>query len=821
MSPRVPSPLAEPSFMTGLMATYRPTGGHDALVDANGQIRPVWQGFIAEAERMGADAFAQRFARADAHLASSGVVHRVYGDGDGVRPWPLSHMPVLVSAEDWAHLSAGVAERAAFLNAFLCDAYGDAAFVRDGLVPAALYAGSPEWARPMVQNGQGGGQPLRFYAADLACGADGQWRVLSDRTQAPSGAGYAVENRLALARALPDLYRSLQIERLAGFFQAFRAHLVSLKRYPDARLALMSPGPMNETYFEHSYLARYLGLVLVEGQDLVVRDGEVFIRTVAGLKPCDVLWRRVDSDFTDPLEFNMRSRLGVPGLADAVRRGGVTVVNDIGSGLAESRALMAVMPALAEKIRGHDLRLPTLNTQWGIDQTAAQWIDEHFDDLVIGSAFGAPLPGIGTGSAIGGSLSHDDRAALRQHLHRRGVDLVAQEQIKLATTPVLTSHGLVPRPFVLRVFAAWTGEGWHVMPGGLARVSDSDDLSAVSLQRGGRSADVWVLSEGPVAQTTLLRGAHTPRIRRSPGSLPSRAADNLFWLGRYVERTEFMTRLLRAALARADRNDAAIYEAICATLTSWGSLAAFKPGEPPLPAELARAVLHGWDRPQSILALSRNALSAASSIRDRFSPDAWRVLNDLMALVEKPLMDALPEGEADDRVRDVLRLLAAFSGLAQDNMNRLIGWRFLDLGKRIERGIAMARLIERFASDDPWACDLLLELGDSTLTYRLRYVDVPERAPVLDLLLLDPANPRSLAFQVARINDHLTSMPINAAEGRLGPAAALAMAIQATMTASDAIDLPRELPARLADDLMRLSEIIFTAHVQPDTGRSG
>ena len=192
-----------------------------------------------------------------------------------------------------------------------------------------------------------------------------------------------------------------------------------------------------------------------------------------------------------------------------------------------------------------------------------------------------------------------------------------------------------------------------------------------------------------------------------------------------------------------------------------------------------------------------------------------------MALVEKPLMDALPEGEADDRVRDVLRLLAAFSGLAQDNMNRLIGWRFLDLGKRIERGIAMGRLIERFASDDPWACDLLLELGDSTLTYRLRYVDVPERAPVLDLLLLDPANPRSLAFQVARINDHLTSMPVNAAEGRLGPAAALAMAIQATMAASDAIDLPREIPARLADDLMRLSEIIFTAHVQPDTGRSG
>ncbi len=818
MSSRVTTQPAAP-LGADLTASYRPAGRYDELVDADGRIRPAWQGFMQDAARIGHDALAQRFARAEAHLASAGVVHRVYGEGDGVRPWPLSHMPVLLSASDWAQIAAGVGERASLLNALLCDAYGDAAFVRDGVVPAALYAGSPEYARPMA--GQGAKeretQPLRFYAADLARGPDGQWRVLSDRTQAPSGAGYAVENRLAMARALPDLYRGLQIERLAGFFQAFRAHLVNLKRNPDSRIALMSPGPMNETYFEHSYLARYLGLVLVEGQDLVVRDGALFIRTVAGLKPCDVVWRRVDSDFIDPLEFNMRSRLGVPGLAEAVRHGGVTLVNAIGSGLAESRALMATLPKLADKV-GQSLRLPTATTMWGADRDAAQKIDAQFDELVIGSAFGAPLPGIGTGAALGASLSPADRAALRAHLHRRGVDIVAQEQVQRSTTPVLTHTGLVPRPFVLRVFAAWTGEGWHVMPGGLARVSEADDGQTMSMQRGGRSADVWVLSEGPVAPTTLLRGAHTPRIRRSPGSLPSRAADNLFWLGRYVERTEFIARLARAALSRVERNDAAIYEALCATLTSWGALHPFTPCAPPAPSWMARAVLQGLDQSQSILALSRQALAAASSIRDRFSPDAWRVLNDLIALIGEPLDDALPEGAADDRLREILRLLAAFNGLAQENMNRLIGWRFLDLGKRIERGIGMARLVERFASDDPWACDVLLELGDSTLTYRLRYVDVPERAPVLDLLVLDPANPRSLAFQLARINDHLAALPMNGPEGRPGPAAALAMTWQAAFTAADATQWPDDRSGRVAADLMQISELIFTAPAEPETG---
>lgn len=811
MSP-LPASCPEELGLPATLAAYRSggQGAWDGLFDGDGRIRPVWRPFIDHIGQIGAPALQARFARADAHLASSGVVHRVYGDGAGVRPWPLSHMPVMISASEWSDLAAGVIERAEVLNALLADAYGAGRLVTEGVIPAALYAGSPEWARPMVDPKASNAQPLRFYAVDLARGPDGQWWVMSDRTQAPSGAGYALENRLAMARALPDLYRTMQIDRLAGFFQNFRSHLVSLKRNPDARIGLMSPGPLNETYFEHAYLANYLGLVLVEGEDLVVRDGALFIRTVAGLQPCDVMWRRVDSDFTDPLELNTRSRLGVPGLTEAARQGGVTLANAIGSGLAESRAWMAMMPALAAMHLGRPLRLPTQATWWGIDDSARATIRSRFDGLFIGSAFGAVLPGVGTGFALGASLKAEDRAALLARLDHRGIDIVAQEPLRLATTPIFDKGEIKPRPFVLRVFAAFTGSAWQVMPGGFARVSDSHDVNAVSLQRGGRSADVWVVSDQAVKPTSLLRGADARRVRRSPGALPSRAADNLFWLGRYVERTEFMVRLVRAALARTDRHENDIYTAIAATLTSWNALSAFPPLQPPAPADLARMALQNVAL-QSVMVLSRAALNAASIIRDRFSPDAWRVLNELVALTEKPLRDPLADVETDDRLRDALRLLAAFSGLAQENMNRLNGWRFLDLGRRIERGIGMARLIERFASDDPWACDLLLELGDSTLTYRLRYVDMPERISVTDLLMLDPANPRSVAFQMERIAEHLAALP------QTGPHAAgvLAQEWQTRLAKADARVFDHALPGDCAAALLRLSDLTIADHVRP------
>src|SRR5580704_8451821 len=329
--------------LEGFLAGYRPLAGiFDEMMDGDGQVRPHWRPFLTMLAALGADEINRRFAVADRYLQDSGVFYRVYEDPAGAeRPWPLSHMPLIINPAEWAELKSGLIQRAELLELVLADAYGPATIVRDGLVPAVLIAGNPEFLRPLVGVAPPGGAHLRFYAVDVGRGADGKWWVLNDRAQAPSGAGYAIENRLALSRAIPDIYRTARVERVAPFFQAFQAELVSLNRQDDARTCLLTPGPLNETYFEHAYLARYLGLLLVDGEDLIVRDDGVFIRTVSGLRRTEVILRRVDADFSDPLELNAASRLGVAGLLQAVRDDKVVIVNSLGAGLVEARAMLA------------------------------------------------------------------------------------------------------------------------------------------------------------------------------------------------------------------------------------------------------------------------------------------------------------------------------------------------------------------------------------------------------------------------------------------------------------------------------------------------
>ena len=347
----------------------------------------------------------------------------------------------------------------------------------------------------------------------------GHWWVLGDRTQAPSGAGYALENRLALSRAMPDVYRELRVERLAPFFQAVQAELSGLNRQDDSRVCVLTPGPLNETYFEHAYLARYLGFLLVEGEDLTVRDDGVFIRTVSGLKRAEVLVRRLDADFADPLELNARSRLGVPGLVQAVRDGTVVIANALGSGVVEARAMSSFLPALAPAVLGSDLALPNVATWWLGQARARNEIIERLDEMVIASAFSGELPGYGERrEVLGAALDPDERTRILTQIAHRGIDFVAKEAVTLSTTPVWRNGRLEPRPFTLRLFLARTTEGWRVMPGGFVRVADDVDARAVSLQRGGRTGDAWVLSDKPVAETTLLPAPDRITISRATGS---------------------------------------------------------------------------------------------------------------------------------------------------------------------------------------------------------------------------------------------------------------------------------------------------------------
>src|SRR5712671_1064970 len=777
-----------------LLSGYRPPPGtFDEMVDREGRVRAHWQPLLAMLARLGPNELSRRFAAADRHLRDSGVFYRVYEDASGAeRPWPLSHMPLLIDGTEWQALKAGLVQRAELLEAILVDAYGPALLVREGRLPAAVIAGNPEFLRPLVGVAAPGGFHLRFYAVDIGRSPDGHWWVLGDRTQAPSGAGYALENRLALSRAMPDVYRELRVERLAPFFQAVQAELSGLNRQDDSRVCVLTPGPLNETYFEHAYLARYLGFLLVEGEDLTVRDDGVFIRTVSGLKRADVLIRRLDADFADPLELNARSRLGVPGLVQAVRDGTVVIANGLGAGVVEARALLSFLPALAPAVLGQELALPNVATWWLGQDSARDEIVERLDEMVLASAFVGELPGHHEQrEVLGAALEPDERRRILEQIAHRGIDFVAKEAVSLSTTPVWRNGKLEPRPFTLRLFLARASDGWRVMPGGFVRVADDIDARAVSLQRGGSTGDAWVLSDKPVAETTLLPAPDRISITRGTGPLPSRAAANLFWVARYVERAEATLRIVRALVSRVSDSDEAttrVVVQICSLLQAWDAVPSDLPHVRPV--LVASATLQGSDLEGALPYLVGAAQSAASVIRDRFSPDAWRALTDLFELINAPIDHPPTESTIFERTNGALRIIASFSGLAQENMSQLAGWRFLELGRRIERAMATCRFVRQFAfAELDGALDVLLELADSQITYRLRYVMVAAPAPVIDLVVLDPSNPRSVAYQLGRIEAHLAALPPRSDDGRLSPPEQIATSLATQFRTADAAAL--------------------------------
>ncbi|MBL8587181.1 MAG: circularly permuted type 2 ATP-grasp protein, partial [Methylobacteriaceae bacterium] len=677
------------------------------------------------------------------------------------------------------------------------------------------------------------GRWLHLYAADLGRGPDGRWWVLGDRTQAPSGAGYALENRLVMSRAFPTLAREMNVARLAPFFRAFRAGLAAGSERSQPRICLLTPGPYSETYFEQTYLARYLGLLLVEGDDLIVHEGRAHVRTIAGLKRADVIWRRVDADFIDPLELNGGSRLGAPGLVGAIRNGSVVVANMPGAAAAEARALQGFLPALARRVLGEELTLPHVATWWCGQDEARRFVLENFDSMAISGAFGAASPGFrGDRPILPAELDKADKAKLRAAIEARGVDFVGQEVARLSTAPVWSHGKLSPRPFVLRVYAASTPEGWTVMPGGFCRIADEPDARAVRMGEHVRSADVWVLSDKPVAMETLLPSTESVAIRRLLGNLPSRAADNLFWYGRYLERCEATLRLVRVLAARTIEADlgsggmAQTLARLTQLLIAWGAVPRVEEEEgaarPPARGalETVRDALSSVEHYGSARELVARARNAGAAIRERLSVDSWRLLQDLDAEARREAPHTLAVAhECADRM---LRLLAALAGLAQENTNHVAGWRFLDMGRRVERGVNTCRFARIFADDAASADDLdvLLDLIDSQITYRSRYVIGMALAPVRDMCLLDPFNPRSVGFQIERLSRHVSMLPTLIEDGLLEEPRRLVVKLEADMQATTAEDVDARTILAFEQRLMGFADAVAARYFLQRPGRS-
>ncbi len=785
----------------------------DEYIGPDGTPRPVWTRFFDAFAALSPAEIERRFAAADRHLRDAGVTYRAPGETSD-RLWPLSHLPLIIDDADWQQLVAGITQRAQLLEMILRDIYGDGRLVTDGAIPAAAIAGSSEYLRAVSGIKPAGGRYLHLYAADVGRGPDGRWWVLGDRTQAPSGAGYALENRLVLSRAFSGLYKSMNVERVAPFFEAFRDGLRASADRDEPRIGLLTPGSFNETYFEHATLARYLGFLLVEGDDLAVSGDRVHIRTVAGLKRLDVLLRRVDSNWLDPLELNASSHLGVPGLIEVLRKGGVVIANMPGSGVLEARALLGFLPSLCRRLLGEELEMPHIATWWCGQKAAREQVLSRLDDFAIESAYGRGVPGFAShGPVLAGELSPSERERLRNAIVERGIDYVGQELVRLSTTPVWENGQLTPRPFVLRVFAAATPHGWTILPGGFCRIAEQPDARAVSMGDGARAADVWVVSEKAVSTASLLPAGDTVRIRRIAGVLPSRAADNLFWLGRYLERAEATLRLIRALgspmrdPARSNPSSTSnlhSVERIQRMLVAWG--ASSQTARANL-AKVASEALQSEERFGSALSLVRSAQRTATSLRERLSPDAWQVITEMVDRLGE-------EVEDDDGVISAAELtlqeLASFAGLAQENMNRAAGWRFLDMGRRAERAINTTRFARQFAYDEAGDedLDILLTLVDCQITYRSRYLVTPLLAPVRDLAVLDPYNPRSVAFQVESLNEHIAALPSLKEYGMIGRPQRLAVALQAVLATAEAETLDVKTLFSLEQDLLNLADAI-------------
>ena len=782
----------------------------DEFLSPDGSPRAVWTRFFDAFGALAPDEIERRFATADRHLREAGVTYRPPGDSAD-RTWPLSHLPLLIDEADWQQLTDGIKQRAQLLELVLRDIHGEGRLVAEGVLPAAAIAGSTEYLRPICGVTPPGGRYLSIYAADVGRGPDGRWWVLGDRTQAPSGAGYALENRLVLSRAFADLYKSMNVERVAPFFEAFRDSLRASADRDEPRIGVLTPGSCNETYFEHATLARYLGFLLVEGDDLAVSDNRVHIRTVAGLKRLDVLLRRVDSNSLDPLELDASSRLGVAGLIDVLRKNGVVVANMPGSGVMEARALLGFLPALSRRLLGEDLKMPHVATWWCGQRSARDVVLSRLDEVAIEGAYRRGVPGFhSNGPVLASELDPSERQQLIAAINDRGMDYVGQEVVRLSTMPVWEHGQLTPPPYVLRVFAAATADGWTILPGGFCRIAEQPDARAVSMGDGARAADVWVVSEKEVSTATLLPATDKVRIRRIAGVLPSRAADNLFWLGRYLERAEATLRLVRALNSPTrDGNkggSTAIRSAerIQRLLVAWGAISQ---ASRTAPGRIAHEALQSPDRFGSALSLVRAAQRTATSLRERLSPDAWQVITEMAERLAY-------EVEDDDSVISAAELtlqeLASLAGLAQENMNRAAGWRFLDMGRRAERAINTARFARQFAHDDAGDEDLdvLLTLIDCQITYRSRYLIAPLLAPVRDLAVLDVYNPRSVAFQVAALNEHIASLPSLKEYGLIERPQRLAVAVQAMLATAEAEKLEVKTLFSLEQDLLSLADAI-------------
>ena len=752
-----------------------------AAAGAGGQPAAHWREFFNTLGHAGWADLTAKAARVQQRVREDGATYNIYADGsDASRPWPLELLPFIVQPHEWALIEQGVQQRARLMAATLADIYGPQTLLRDAVLPASLIFAHPHYLRPAHGLWPAVGTPLHIAAFDLARKPDGGFCVLAQRLQAPSGLGYLLENRLIIAPQFPEQFTGLRVQRLAG---AFRSLLDGLMRASPAgarsRVVLLTPGPYNETYFEQVFLARYLGVTLVEGNDLTVRAKRLYLKTLHGLEQVHVVLRRVDDAFLDPLELRPDSQLGVPGLLQALRAGSVVMANGPGAGVLESPGLSAFWPGVAQRLLGEPLRLAGSTTWWCGE--AAVWATQRAKlvDFVAAPTF----PDSGFSPQVVAQLGEAERTALLARIDAQPAAFTLQARMRPSETPVWRAGHLQPRAAVMRVFALADGAGgWRVLPGGLTRVAGRPSAQPgsahdpwLSMQHGSASVDTWVVTGGAVDDTSMLPKPLTAaELAATHRSVSSRSAEALFWVGRYTERSENAARLARVILETLHVGSPPVLRWLGELARYHGLVGLAVPGPLKAPRVFERALIQALpgDAADTGLTASvgcslRSLRACAQTLRERLSPEHWKLINEVDDHFEQHLADVLAEGEgqAVDMLGVLARTathLAAITGAQTDRMMRDDGWRLLSVGRQIERlsmlSHALALGFEHRVHEAEDGFPVLLGLFDSVITYRALFQGRHEVLPLLHLLVQDTDNPRSLAWVARTLRDRLRKL---------------------------------------------------------------
>lgn len=763
------SPQQSPSFDC-------PTSVYNEVIDEHGALRPHWAQFIECLREVSSAEFSRRMAQAERMLRENGVTYHAFTEkGRQARPWQLDLLPVVLPAEEWEQVHQGLQQRARLLNHLINDIYGGQELVRSRHLPPELLYANPEFLRPFMQLTPQEAFPLFLYAAEMARTPTGQWIVMADRTEAPAGPGFTLENRVVVSRTIPAALRRIPIQRLPPFFNRLKESLA--RRNPrnadNPRVVMLTHGPKHLYYFEDVYLARYLGYTLVEAGDLAVRNDAVFMKTLGGLMQVDTILSRRAEMQLDPLELRSAGRDGIPGLLHAVRNGNVAIANTPGCGITGAPVFMAFLPRLCQEVFGEPLRIPSIATWWCGDSESRQLVFDRFEELVIKPAFQKS----GSDEFVVSELTARAVSSLKDQIREQPWAWVAQEKILRSGAPVWSSSGLRCGHVAMRAFLVEDDGDYVLMPGGLVRVAPDIQPLQLSASAGDGSKDVWILRDAGEPPVTLLAPLYQPAtLQRTTALLPSRVADNLFWLGRSMDRIDFLARTLRSLVERlsgerdSEVSDVAFLSRSMTILVqpephgTDEDDARDKPEEATL-RELPQTAPFSRSHAEALADSVSELERLASLTRDWLSPDSWWAVATLAdSFRQSPVEPSLEFSDVTTSLNELIQNTAAVSGLITDGMNRGPSWRFLELGRRLERAIATARFLlcadlHRAPTPAP-VLKSVIEVLDVQMTYRFRYRDQLQRNAVLDLGITDNSNPRSLAFQIDRIVSLVEQLPM-------------------------------------------------------------